>query len=120
MFTHMFRSRCLNSILGFSTHPPTSLKMIFARPLAGAALLLLGAESVGAAVMRSRAGAGCGIVQDFKGDTKTGESIKSDEILRTYDVYLPPNYDEVRLPAEIWGGYGIGGPDFFSNSCYAE
>lgn len=69
--------------------------MIFARPLAGAAFLLFAAESVGAAVMRSRADAGCGIVHDFKGDTKAGESIESGEILRTYDVYLPPNYDEV-------------------------
>ncbi|KFY68825.1 hypothetical protein V496_00780 [Pseudogymnoascus sp. VKM F-4515 (FW-2607)] len=83
--------------------------MIFARPLAGAALLLLGAESVGAAVMRSRAGAGCGIVQDFKGDTKTGESIKSDEILRTYDVYLPPNYDENKPTPLIISYHGANG-----------
>lgn len=80
--------------------------MIFTRPLAGATLLLFAAESVAAAVVQSRANTGCGIVQDFKGDTKTGESIKIDEVPRTYDVYLPPNYDEVRHPEERGGSCG--------------
>jgi hypothetical protein len=69
--------------------------MIFPKPLAGAALLLLAAESSDAAAVKARASAGCGIVRDYKGQTHTGQTIVSGGITRTYDVYLPPNYDEV-------------------------
>ncbi|QKX63789.1 uncharacterized protein TRUGW13939_10960 [Talaromyces rugulosus] len=37
---------------------------------------------------------GCGIERDFAGQTHTGKSIESSGGTRTYDVYLPPNYDE--------------------------
>ncbi|KFZ20094.1 hypothetical protein V501_00298 [Pseudogymnoascus sp. VKM F-4519 (FW-2642)] len=83
--------------------------MIFTKPLAGAALLLFAAESAAAAVIRSHAVGGCGIVQDFKEDTKTRESIESDKILRTYDVYLPPNYDENKPTPLIISYHGASG-----------
>lgn len=71
--------------------------MIFPK-LAGATALLLAAEtSAAAAVLRPRV-SGCGIVRDFKGDTHTGKTIESGGLQRTYDVYLPPNYDEVSSP----------------------
>jgi hypothetical protein len=41
---------------------------------------------------------GCGIERDFAGQTHTGKSIESSGGTRTYDVYLPPNYDEVFSP----------------------
>ncbi|KFY41357.1 hypothetical protein V494_03047, partial [Pseudogymnoascus sp. VKM F-4513 (FW-928)] len=67
--------------------------MIFTSPLAGASLLLLLAETGTAAVLQPRA-SGCGIVRDYKGQTHTGKTIESGGYTRTYDVYLPPNYDE--------------------------
>lgn len=41
---------------------------------------------------------GCGIARDFAGQTHTGKSIESSGGTRTYDVYLPPNYDEAFPP----------------------
>lgn len=76
--------------------------MIFPHPLTGVtAVLLLAVETGAASVpLQERAGAGCGIVRDFKGDTHTGKTIESGGLQRVYDVYLPPNYDEVRRTAE--------------------
>jgi hypothetical protein len=75
--------------------------MIFPNPLTGATLLFLLATETGAAAvpLQERAGAGCGIVRDFKGDTHTGKTIESGGLQRVYDVYLPPNYDEVGAPS---------------------
>lgn len=61
--------------------------------------MLLAAETNAAAVLKPRV-SGCGIVRDFKGDTHTGKTIESGGLQRAYDVYLPPNYDEVRFPSE--------------------
>lgn len=51
---------------------------------------------------------GCGIARDFAGQTHTGKSIESSGGTRTYDVYLPPNYDEVYppLPLSLPLGWG--------------
>lgn len=81
--------------------------MIFPNPLTGATLLFLLATETGAAAVpvQERAGAGCGIVRDFKGDTHTGKTIESGGLQRVYDVYLPPNYDEVcalQIQGELW------------------
>jgi hypothetical protein len=81
--------------------------MIFPDPLTGVTVLLLfGAETGAVAVpLQGRAGAGCGIVRDFRGDTHTGKTIESGGLPRTYDVYLPPNYDEVGHFAELGASY---------------
>ncbi|KFY48359.1 hypothetical protein V495_01403 [Pseudogymnoascus sp. VKM F-4514 (FW-929)] len=80
--------------------------MIFPKPLAGGALLLLAAESSDAAAVKARASAGCGIVRDYKGQTHTGQTIVSGGITRTYDVYLPPNYDENKATPLIISFHG--------------
>lgn len=49
-----------------------------------------------ALTLKSRADtSGCGIARNFAGQTHTGKIIQSSGGTRTYDVYLPPNYDEV-------------------------
>lgn len=64
--------------------------------LASVAVLLSAPEFVNASAIQSRADtSGCGIARDFAGQTHTGKSIQSSGGTRTYDVYLPPNYDEV-------------------------
>lgn len=74
--------------------------MIFPKPLGGASLLLLAVEASAAPSVQARARGGCGIVRDFQGKTLTNKTIVSGGITRTYDVYLPPDYDEVGTTAE--------------------
>ncbi|KFZ23959.1 hypothetical protein V502_01566 [Pseudogymnoascus sp. VKM F-4520 (FW-2644)] len=85
--------------------------MIFATiswPLAGAALLFA-AESSNAAAVHARAVTGCGIYRDYKGQTQTGNTIQSGGLPRSYDVYLPPNYDENKPTPLIISYHGKGG-----------
>lgn len=49
---------------------------------------------LGASIAIAADTSGCGIARDFAGQTHSGKTIESSGGTRSYDVYLPPNYDE--------------------------
>jgi hypothetical protein len=79
--------------------PSAEFKMILdslRQSLPSVVVLLFAINFSKASTINSRADtSGCGIARDFAGQTHTGKTIQSSGGTRTYDVYLPPNYDEV-------------------------